>query len=418
MIPVFLPNLGCKFVLHKTTYIKMKVNYSLVFDRKKEISKKGKGLVQIQAYLNGVRRYFTTKLYLEPAKWNAKKNIPKDPYLEKLCKDYLGSLEDFEIQYRALHKTFKLSDFDLFLKPTVQEPAPIKISFTEFYKNQLSKETLLKRVTHTNQANCLRKLIEFKEIIEFDDLNYNLLQDFEIFLKHKKQLKVNTIEKYHRQVRKYINLAIKQELMPDNKNPYRHYKLVKEETDTIFLLPEERERVEALQFDENIPNCKELEKARDMFLFGCYTGLRFSDCYALKPSNFNETSKGLILKFRAKKTEKIGSRPLYLLFDGKPQQIIRKYMPEDVDKKLFLGMANSKVNRYLKVIAEMAKVHRGLYFKASRDTFGTNLYMLSGDDKLVQNQLQHSKREQTDKYIHLVEQIENEGLQKIFKPSE
>jgi integrase len=396
----------------------MKVQFTLIFDRKKEIKTKKKGLVQVQAYLNGARRYFSTKIYLEQGKWDIKKNSPKDPYLAKICKDFLSSLEDFEIQYRALHKTFKLSNFDLFLKPFTPEPIPVKISFTEFYKNQLSKETLLKKVTRTNQANCLRKLIEFKEVIEFDDLNYNLLQDFEIFLKHKKQLKVNTIEKYHRQVRKYINLAIKQDLIPDNKNPYRHYKLVKEETDTLFLLPEERERVEALKFDENIPNSQELEKARDMFLFGCYTGLRFSDCYALTRLNFNETSKGLILKFRAKKTEKIANRPLYLLFDGKPQQIVRKYMPEDDKKRLFRGMANSKVNRYLKVIAEMAKVHRGLYFKASRDTFGTTLYMLSGDDKLVQTQLQHRKREQTDKYIHLVEQIENEGLQKIFKPCE
>ena len=93
-------------------------------------------------------------------------------------------------------------------------------------------------------------------------------------------------------------------------------------------------------------------------------------------------------------------------------------MPADDKKRLFHGMNNSKVNERLKIIAEMAKVHRGLYFKASRDTFGTTLYMLSGDDKLVQSQLQHSKREQTDKYVHLVEQIENEGLQKIFKPSE
>ena len=400
----------------------MKARFTLVFDRKKVAATKGKGLIQIQAYLNGSRRYFSTQHYISPNNWDFKKNCLKGgthrDYTEKQFRDRIAELEKFEVEHRALHQKFRLSDFDLFLNPPKVEvvPEPIRISFTEFFRNQLSKETQLKKVTLTNQANCLAKLIEFKEVIEFKDLSYALLQDFEIFLKNVKNLKVNTIEKYHRQFRKYINSAIRQELFPINKNPYKGYKLVTEETDTLFLLPEERERVEALIFDKSIKDYVRLEMARDMFLFGCYTGLRFSDCYDLRPPKFSETKQGLILKFRAIKTDKLGSRPLYLLFDGKPQAIARKYMPNDDKRRLFHGMNNSKVNERLKIIAEMAKVHRGLYFKASRDTFGTTLYMLSGDDKLVQSQLQHSKREQTDKYVHLVEQIENEGLQKIFKP--
>ncbi len=397
----------------------MKARYSLVFDRKNEILKKGKGLVQIQVYLDGGRRYFSTKLYLTTKEWDFKTNSTKEPYTGKLLSERIAELEKFEVEYRALHQKFRLSDFELFLNPPTIEvvPEPVKISFTEFFKNQLCKETQLKKVTLVNQINCLIKLTEFKEVIEFADLNYALLQDFEIFLKNVKNLKVNTIEKYHRQFRKYINSAIRQEFLSPSKNPYKDYKLVVEETDTIFLLPEERERIEALVFDETIKDYSRLEMARDMFLFGCYTGLRFSDCYDLRPPKFSETKQGLILKFRAIKTEKLGSRPLFLLFDGKPQAIARKYMPTDDKKRLFHGMSNSRVNLRLKIIAEMAKVHRGLYFKASSDTFGTTLYMLSGDDKLVQSQLQHSKREQTDKYVHLVEQIENEGLQKIFKPS-
>lgn len=204
-------------------------------------------------------------------------------------------------------------------------------------------------------------------------MNYALLQDFEIFLRNVKKLKVNTIEKYHRQFRKYINLAIRNELLSPNKNPYKDYKLTTEETDTIFLFPEERDRIENLVFDETMKDYKRLEMARDMFLFGYYTGLGFSDCYDLRPPKFSETKQGLILKFRAIKTDKLGSRPLYLLFDGKPQQIARKYMQTDDTKRLFHGMSDSKVNKRLKIIAEMAKVHRGLYFKASRDIFDFEL---------------------------------------------
>ena len=61
----------------------MKAKYTLVFDRKKEILKKGKGLVQIQVYLDGDRRYFSTKHYLTPKEWDFKNNSTKEPYAGK-----------------------------------------------------------------------------------------------------------------------------------------------------------------------------------------------------------------------------------------------------------------------------------------------------------------------------------------------
>ena len=57
----------------------MKVKYQLVFDRKQEVSKKGRALVQIQAYLNGERRYFSTKIHLRAKEWDKNRNAPKDP---------------------------------------------------------------------------------------------------------------------------------------------------------------------------------------------------------------------------------------------------------------------------------------------------------------------------------------------------
>lgn len=396
----------------------MKVSYTLVFDRKKVVAEKGVGLVQIEAYLNGGRRYFTTKLYLTPKEWDAKRKICKDAYTAKALRDRISEFETFEVEYRALHRSFKLSDFDFFIHPPKREVSTPKISFTEFYKNQLKSQSHLKGVTLTNQTNTLEKLIAYQRIIEFEDLNYEFLQGFESFLRSTHNLKVNTIEKYHRHVRKYINLAIKCQLFLDANNPYKSFSLRTEETDTVFLLPEERDRLAMLTFEPDIDGKpKVIERVRDMFLYACFTGLRFSDCYNLKSENFVQTDKGLQMKFKAQKTGKIGYSPIYLLFDGKPQTIIKKYWHGIIGKRIFSGLTNGKVNANLKILADMANVHSGLYFKASRDTFGTTLYMLTQNDKLVQKQLQHSKRDQTDKYVHIVEQIQNEGLQKVFKPS-
>jgi Arm DNA-binding domain len=75
----------------------MKVKYRLLFDRKNEVSTKGVGLIQIQVYLNGSRRYFSTKLYLSQKEWDIKKNSPKDPYTAKLLRERIAEFEKFEV---------------------------------------------------------------------------------------------------------------------------------------------------------------------------------------------------------------------------------------------------------------------------------------------------------------------------------
>ncbi|MBB3837638.1 integrase [Runella defluvii] len=389
----------------------MKVKYQLVYDRKQQASKKGRGLVQIQAYLNGERRYFSTKLHLTLKEWDRSKNVPKDPYTARLLRNQIEELETFEIEYRALHKQFSLQDFDFYLESKKPSKKREILTFTEFFRDQLTKQPQLAKATLVTHRVTFKTLCAFRKKVEFSDLNFAFLQEFNNFVS-KRGKGINTIEKYHRHLRKYINLAILHDFLPEDRNPYKKFKLVTEETEVIFLLPEERKRIEALEFT---PEQKELELARDMFLFACYTGLRHSDCSKICAENLLITADGIALKYKAQKTSKLDYKPLSLLFDGAPAEIIKKHLPLRPDVQIFRGMYSQKVNKLLKKIARMAYVNPKLYFKASRDTFGTNLYMLSGDDKLVQVQLQHSKRDQTDKYVHAVQQVQNEALKKIFK---
>ena len=43
-----------------------KISYNLAFNRKKRLNKKGMALVQVEAYLNRRKIYFSTKIYLKP----------------------------------------------------------------------------------------------------------------------------------------------------------------------------------------------------------------------------------------------------------------------------------------------------------------------------------------------------------------
>ena len=50
----------------------MKAKYTLVFNRKKQLNKEGKGLIQLEIYLDRKRKYISTEIYVKPEEWNEK----------------------------------------------------------------------------------------------------------------------------------------------------------------------------------------------------------------------------------------------------------------------------------------------------------------------------------------------------------
>lgn len=74
-----------------------KIIYTLVYNRKKCLNKKGVALVQVEAYLNRKKKYFSTKVYLKPEQWDAKKlivkNHPNADALNRLIYEYISQME-------------------------------------------------------------------------------------------------------------------------------------------------------------------------------------------------------------------------------------------------------------------------------------------------------------------------------------
>jgi len=108
--------------------------------------------------------------------------------------------------------------------------------------------------------------------------------------------------------------------------------------DVIFLFPEELKKLKDAQLSGS------LERARDLFLVGCYTGLRYSDYHKLdyhKPqNNFFE-----LIQTKTK-------RKVYVPYTKALQEVLAKY-----DGKVPL-MYNQKLNNYLKVIFKDLEFNR------------------------------------------------------------
>ena len=91
-----------------------------------------------------------------------------------------------------------------------------------------------------------------------------------------------------------------------------------------------------------------IDRARDVFLFSCFTGLRFSDVMNLRWSNI----KGDIIDITAKKT----SHRQRFALATEALRIIAKYpkSPDETDPCVFPQISNQKYNAHLKEVGKLA----------------------------------------------------------------
>jgi integrase len=176
----------------------------------------------------------------------------------------------------------------------------------------------------------------------------------------------------------------------------------KEPTKRIDLTLDELERIESLVYAD-----QGLTLAKDIFLFSCYTGLRFSDVEILCTKHLQESPKGYFIELdKMIKTGKPISLPLFMLFEGKGETILKKYLDKldlviPKESAPIFGYINNQVtNRQLKIIAHDAKINKNLTYHIARHTFGTNLAELTSDPYLILDLMGHAQMSTSMIYIH------------------
>lgn len=400
----------------------MKVHYTLVYNRKNRLRKDGTALIQIRAYLNPTCKYFSTNIYVEPSQWNIKRlqviRHPNSISLNKRIQEQISEMEAFELEMSQKQDgRFHLHQFD------VQKTVNHYKSFTQFFGEEMEKEAV-KASTKQTYRSTFTRLQQFRRIIYFDDLTYKLVRDFDSFLE-KKGAGVNTKGKYHKNMKKFINLAIRMDLLDINKNPYKKFTVKKERTTRSFLYQHEVERIAALKFQEAEAH---LNIIRDMFLFSCYTGLRYSDVSRMSKVNILKTGNGQRLNMKSQKTSKQIQLPLFHLFKNskgglsKPEEIIHHYLNIHIGKygensfyndlPFFRDLTEPYVNRKLKIIAKKAGIDKNLTTHVARHTFGTNL-ATKVKPVVLQKLMQHSHLKETMIYVHMSNQLIDSELNNV-----
>ena len=368
-----------------------KIKYRLVYNRKKQLNRQGTALVQVEALLNQRKVYFRTNLYLKPEHWNSRNaqvdNHPQAHDLNSMLFEFILHLQAIELSLwkRGIPVTLSL------LKDAIKKDKPVNVTFPVFAKIYV-QESDRKRSTKENLMTTITVLQEFRPGIDFKDITYTFLRDFEVHLKEKGN-SVNTVAKHMRQLRTLVNEAINQGYIPSDAYPFRKYKIKQEKGRKEFLTPDELKRLENLDVD------KKLRHVLDAFLFCCYTGLRFSDFCQLSPANFIKVNGKRWLHFTSVKTGVELRLPLHLLFEGKALAVLERY---DIVTDFAKIGPNSEANKYLAQLATLARIRKHITYHTARHTCATLLVHQGVPITTIQKLLGHTSVRTTEVYSEVL----------------
>ncbi|WP_308760608.1 site-specific integrase [uncultured Bacteroides sp.] len=372
-----------------------KIIYNLVYNRKKSLNKKGMALVQVEAYLDRKKKYFSTKVYLKPEQWDNKKlivkNHPNADALNRLIYEFMAMIEKKELELWQRGKRISLE-----LLKEALGTSEDNTSFILFFRQEVANSSL-KESTKRNHLSTLALLQQFKKDVTFSDLTFEFISSFEHFLQSN-GYHTNTIAKHMKHLKRHINTAINKDYMEIQKYAFRKYKIKTVENKHTHLSPEELEKLEKLKLTGRFTR---MQKTLDAFLFCCYAGMRYSDFVNLSPDNIVEIRQEIWLIYKSIKTRTEVRLPLYLLFEGKGIVILDKY--RDDLQGFFHLKDNSNVNKELIVISRLAGVAKRISFHTARHTNATLLIYNGVNITTVQKLLGHKSVKTTQVYTNIMD---------------
>lgn len=181
------------------------------------------------------------------------------------------------------------------------------------------------------------------------------------------------------------------------------------ETHKTFLSEHELSIVAGLKLTNS-----SLEHVRDLFLFSCYTGLAYCDVIRLTPKNVVVGVDGdKWISINRAKTNTPSKIPL---LPG-AVAILNKYVNNpvvEISGILLPVMSNQWINVYLKELAKLCDIPKGLTFHCARHTFATTVTLTNGVPiETVSKMLGHKSIKTTQHYAKIVDKKVSDDMRAL-----
>ena len=386
---------------------------------------------------------FTTGYRIDAEKWDTDKQRVRNGCTNKLkqsASEINDSLLGYYTEVQEIFKKFEVEEimptpeqikeaFNALHKP-IEEVKPRKSTPNAFYKvfdefvRDCGRQNDWTDSTYEKFAAVKNHLMNFRDGLTFDFFDEKGLNDYVTYLRDVKEMRNSTIGKQLSFLKWFLRWAFKKGLHQNNAYDSYKPKLKSTQKKIIFLTWEELNKLRKFE----IPAAKQaLDRVRDVFLFQCFTGLRYSDVFNLRKSDI----KGDHIEVTTVKT----SDSLIIELNKHSKAILDKY--KDVafeDDKVLPVITNQKMNDYLKELAELAGIDepvRQTYYRgneridevtpkyallgthAGRRTFICNALALGIPPQVVMKWTGHSDYKAMKPYIDIADDIKANAMSKF-----
>lgn len=288
------------------------------------------------------------------------------------------------------------------------------IKFFTHHNEEFRKRVGVNRELSTYQQHeiSLQHLKRFMTLkyklsdIPFTQLDYSFIEKYDYYLRIELHRKPNTILGITAHLRKMIKYAIGEGII--TQDPFEGYSPEKPKLTQKYLTRDELNKIINTPLDHP---CRYL--TRDMFLFSVFTGLAYRDICNLTEKNIVRASDGILwIETTRQKTGTSCQIPLMEI----PLQIIEKYKGLAPDSKLLPMLSCGRLNKNLKIIAEICDIKRKLIFHAGRHTFSTEICLSQGVPiETVSRMLGHRDLRSTQVYAKINNNKISEDTDKLEK---
>lgn len=439
---------GCKFGCINQNLQSMNIKRNIIFTLE---SRKKDGVlivenvpIRMRVNFASKRIEFTTGYRIDAAKWDSNKQRVRNGCTNKLkqsASEINASLLGYYTEVQEIFKKFEVEEimptpeqikeaFNALHKPIEEEVKPRKPTPNTFYKvfddfvRDCGQQNDWTDSTYEKFAAVKNHLMNFCDGLTFDFFDEKGLNDYVTYLRDVKEMRNSTIGKQLSFLKWFLRWAFKKGVHQNNAYDSYKPKLKSTQKKIIFLTWEELNKLREFE----IPATKQaLDRVRDVFLFQCFTGLRYSDVFNLRRSDI----KGDHIEVTTVKT----SDSLIIELNNHSKAILDKY--KDVafeDDKVLPVITNQKMNDYLKELAELAGIDepvRQTYYRgneridevtpkyallgthAGRRTFICNALALGIPPQVVMKWTGHSDYKAMKPYIDIADDIKANAMSKF-----
>lgn len=323
----------------------MKIKYNFYLNNQKRLKEK-----PIFLYLRSKKETISisTGIILLEQYWNFKEKKVKQNYsfsfqLNNQLNDFLLRIQKLVFSIIDDNKEITFKELGIELKKRLTAiPEQPKTTINDFWSelDNFINHTKYNAsvVTSKGYSRIIKHLkgyeLESNIKISFSNINKQFIDNFKTYLL-KSELSQNYVKKVVKITKTFLNFCYDNEVLTnDNYKKSKNVESIK--ITHIALNQYELEKLEKVELPQH------LDRARDLFLFGVYSGQRFSDVIKFDIMDVNNG----VWELRQKKTDTIVRIPLI----EKALNLLYKYNYQ-IPK-----LSNQKLNQYLKEIGKTANI--------------------------------------------------------------